>query len=76
MGWDNSFYLWGILLLSRICNDSLFLCSPAPEGKAQWESMAWLYLAGMATCSLLAVALIASIMRKRLKKSIKQPEVL
>lgn len=40
----------------------------APEGKSHWEFMAWLYLAGMATCSLLAILFVVSIIRKRLKK--------
>jgi len=40
-----------------------------PEGKSHWEFMAWVYLAGMATCSLLAILFVVSIIRKRLKES-------
>jgi len=40
----------------------------APERKSHWEIMAWLYLAGMAICSLLAILFVVSIIRKRLKK--------
>jgi ABC-type branched-subunit amino acid transport system permease subunit len=37
----------------------------APERKAHWELMAWLYVAGMAVCSLLAVILTMIIFRRR-----------
>ncbi len=47
----------------------------APEGKAHWKFMAELYLAGMTICSLLAIFFVVSIIRKRLKKSIKRPIV-
>jgi len=40
----------------------------APVEKAHWELMAWLYLTGMASCSLLAILFVVSIFRKRPKK--------
>ena len=40
----------------------------APERKSHCQFMAWVYLAGMATCSLLAILFVVSIIRKRLKK--------
>jgi len=37
----------------------------APERKAHWESMAWLYVTGVTVCSLLTIGFIVSMVMAR-----------
>jgi len=42
----------------------------APEGKAHWESMGWLYIGGIAACSILMAVFAIAIFRFGTKKAI------